>query len=301
MSLQDRGGETAPAAGSLLSRRSFLGQGGAGVAAGAVAVAGLGKGVPSRHATAAPGNAVTPESVAAAVAELPGVVQDAMDRTGVPGVAVAVVYQDEIVHLAGYGVREVGKADAIDADTVFQLASVSKPLAATTVAAIVGDGVVTWDDRLGDLDFSFALYDPWVSREVTLRDLFYHRSGLVDHAGDDLEDLGYDRAEILYRLRFLQPEGPFRAHYAYTNYGLTAAAVAAAGAAGLEWEDLAATRLYERLGMTSTSSRYADYIAATNRAVPHVPENGAYVAKYQRQPDAQSPAGGVSSTVRDMA
>jgi CubicO group peptidase (beta-lactamase class C family) len=131
--------------------------------------------------------------------------------------------------------------------------------------------------------------------------MFSHRSGMVDHAGDDLEDLGFDRAEVLYRLRFLRPEGPFRAYYAYTNFGMTAAAVAAASTAGLEWEDLAATRLYEPLGMTSTSSRFADYIAATNRAVPHVPEDGAYVAKYQRQPDAQSPAGGVSSTVRDMA
>jgi CubicO group peptidase (beta-lactamase class C family) len=271
------------------------------LAAGAAAVSGLGGITAPRRAGAAPANAVTPESVAAAVAALPGVVQDAMDRTGVPGVAVAVVYQDVVVHLAGYGVREVGASDAVDADTVFQLASVSKPLAATTVAAIVGDGIVGWDDRVGDLEPTFAMYDPWVSREVTLRDLFSHRSGLVDHAGDDLEDLGYDRAEILYRLRFLRPEGPFRAYYAYTNFGLTAAAVAAADAAGLAWEDLAATRLYERLGLSNTSSRFADYIAATNRAVPHVPADGAYVARYQRQPDAQSPAGGVSSTVRDMA
>lgn len=244
---------------------------------------------------------MTPARVAAAAAQLDAIVADLLARTDVPGLAIAVVHQDEIVHLAGYGEREVGKGQPVDADTVFQLASVSKQLAATVVAAVVGDGIVTWDDHVSDLEPSFHMYDAWVTREVSLRDLFSHRSGMVDHGGDDLEDLGYDRAEILHRLRYLRPEGPFRAHYAYTNFGLTAAAVAAAAAAGAEWEDLATTRLYEPLGMTSTSSRFADFIAAPNRAPGHIPIDGAYVAKYERQPDAQSPAGGVSSTVRDLA
>ena len=285
----------------IFSRRRALQGSAAGLAAGAVAVSGLSGVASPRRAVAAPAIAVTPENVAKAVVDLPGVVQDAMDRTGVPGVAVAVVFQDEVVHLAGYGLREVGTSDAVDVDTVFQLASVSKALAATTVAAVVGDGVVSWDSRINDLDPSFVMYDSWVTREVTLRDMFSHRSGMVDHGGDDLEDLGYDRAAVLHRLRYLRPEGSFRAHYAYTNFGLTAAAVAAATAAGMAWEDLAATRLYEPLGMTSTSSRFDDFVAAPNRARGHVPEDGAYVAKYQRQPDAQSPAGGVSSTARDMA
>jgi CubicO group peptidase (beta-lactamase class C family) len=144
------------------------------------------------------------------------------------------------------------------------------------------------------------MYDPWVTREVTLRDLFSHRSGLPGHAGDRLEDMGFDREAVLYRLRYQKPKGEFRATYAYTNFGLTEAAVAAARAAGKSWEDLSADRLYRPLGMKSTSSRYADYVKAPNRAVLHVKAGDKFVARHQRDPDAQSPAGGVSSSARDM-
>src|SRR5207249_10706952 len=122
--------------------------------------------------------------------------------------------------------REAGRPEPIDADTVFQLASVSKPVASTVMAALVGDRVVDWDDRIVDHDPEFQMYDAWVTNAVTLRDMFAHRSGLPDHAGDLLEDLGYGREEILYRLRYQKPASSFRAQYHYTNFGLTAAAVA---------------------------------------------------------------------------
>ena len=291
-----------------ISRRQAVGYGGAGLAGTVLGAAGLNRAATAQDdATPVAADAgeatpdVTTDGVASAAEKLDAIVADFLQRTGVPGLAVAIVHQDQVVRLAGYGVRKVGTGEQVDADTVFQLASVSKCLASTTVAAVVGDGTVTWDTRISDIDPSFALNDAWVTREVTLTDLFSHRSGLVDHAGDLLEDLGYGRTEVLHRLRYLRPGGPFRAHYAYTNFGLTSGAVAAATATGMEWEDLAATRLYKPLGMTSTSSRFDDFMAAANRASPHVLVDGAWVAKYQRQPDAQSPAGGVSSTVRDLA
>ena len=233
--------------------------------------------------------------------DLDRVAQQSMERTGVPGMAIAVVYRDRVVYLKGFGVPQVGSLDLVDADTVFPLASVSKPVASTVVAALVGDGLVTWDDPIIRHDPGFAMYDPWVTREVTLRDMFAHRSGLPDHAGDTLEDMGFDRAEILYRLRYQKPDSSFRSHYAYTNFGLTAAAVAAAMASGKSWEDLSAERLYRRLGMVRTSSRFADFVASSDRAHSHVKLDGTWVAKYTRQPDAQSPAGGVTSSARDMA
>ena len=251
--------------------------------------------------TAPGGTGGTAGNVAVAVAGLDDLVAGVMRRTGVPGVAVAVVSRGEVVALRGYGVRELGRPEAVDADTVFQIASLSKPIASTVVAALVGDGVVTWDDRLIDHLPEFALSDPWISSEVTLRDLFSHRSGLRDHGGDLLEDIGYDRATVLQRLRYLAPEYSFRAGYAYTNFGLTAAGEGAARAAGRSWEDLSAERLYRPLGMASTSSRHADYLAAPNRARLHAQIDGAFVARYDRDPDPQSPAGGVSSTGRDMA
>jgi CubicO group peptidase (beta-lactamase class C family) len=244
---------------------------------------------------------VTPRKVEAALPELERLARRMLKTTGVPGLSVAVVHRDRVVYLKGFGVREAGKDEPVDADTVFQLASVSKPITSTVLAILVGLGLIDWDDRVADLDPDFRLYDPWVTRQVTLRDLLCHRSGLPDHGGDLLEDLGYGRREVLRRLRFLRPASSFRARYAYTNFGYTAAAVAAARAAGRPWEDLAAERLYRPLGMRSTSSRFADYAAARNRALLHVRAGGRWVAKYVRDPDAQSPAGGVSSTARDLA
>jgi CubicO group peptidase (beta-lactamase class C family) len=175
--------------------------------------------------------------------------KDTLHKTGVPGMAIAVVYHDEVLYLKGFGVRKAGENQPVDADTVFQLASVSKPIASTIVAGVVGDGVVSWDDPISKHDPDFQMDNSYVTREVTLRDMFSHRSGLPDHAGDLLEDLGFDRATILSRLRYLPTADHFRATYAYTNFGLTEAAVAAAKAAGKSWEDLAVQKLYQPLGM----------------------------------------------------
>ncbi|CAL9669951.1 D-aminopeptidase [Streptomyces sp. enrichment culture] len=234
-----------------------------------------------------------------AVDRLDGVVKAAMKRTGAPGVAVAVVHDGKVLHLKGYGVRKAGERAAVDADTVFQLASVSKPIASTVVSGAVG--VEGWSKPVAPNVPDFRLKDPWVTSHVTVADLFAHRSGLPDHAGDLLEDLGYDRAYILSHLRY-EPLEPFRASYAYTNFGLTAAAQAVADEKGVPWEKLAADTLYKPAGMSSTSSRFEDYAQAANRAWGHVrTADGTWKTEFVRDPDAQSPAGGVSSTARDMA
>ncbi|MER7850744.1 serine hydrolase [Kitasatospora sp. NPDC096077] len=263
---------------------------------------------PTPDASAAPATAppaqpapqLTAQQVNSAVARIDGYVQDAMARTGVPGVALAIVYQDKVIHAKGFGVRELGKPEQVDPDTVFQLASVSKPISSTVVAGAVGGKVAKWDDPVTAHDPGFALADPYVSAHVTIADLFSHRSGLPDHAGDLLEDLGYQRDYILQHLRD-QPLTPFRASYAYTNYGLTEAAVAVAEAKGVAWEDLAADVLYKPLGMGSTSSRRADYDKAANKAAPHVKTDGGWQVSTTENADSQSPAGGVSSTVQDLA
>jgi CubicO group peptidase (beta-lactamase class C family) len=131
--------------------------------------------------------------------------------------------------------------------------------------------------------------------------MYAHRSGLPEHAGDLLEDLGFTRAEILHCLRYQHPESSFRSHFAYTNFGMTEGGVAAAKAYGLAWEDASEQKLYRPLGMASTSSRYADFVARRNKAFGHVLVDGKWVQKFKRDPDAQSPAGGVSSSVNDVA
>jgi CubicO group peptidase (beta-lactamase class C family) len=250
---------------------------------------------------ARPTKGVADDKVEAALPELERLARQTLQKTGVPGMAIAVVSQDKVVYLKGFGVRQAGGAGTVDDDTIFLLASVSKPITATLLALLVGEGLIAWDDRLLDLDPGFRLADPAVTRAATVRDMLCHRSGLPAHAGDLLEDLGYPRAEVLRRLRYVKPASSFRAQYAYTNFGFTAAAVAAARPTGKSWEDLAAAKLYRPLGMKSSSSRFADYAAANNRAHLHVRVEGKWVAKYVRDPEAQSPAGGVSSTARDLA
>ncbi|MFE3559398.1 serine hydrolase [Streptomyces sp. NPDC059193] len=246
----------------------------------------------------APKPALTDEAVARAVDRLDRTVQDMMRRTGVPGVSVAVVHDDEVVHLKGFGVRRTGGSAAVDPDTVFQIASLSKPVSSTVVAGTL-TGPDEWDRHVPLPGFS--LKDPWVTGHVTTADLFSHRSGLPDHAGDLLEDLGYDQSYILDHLR-LVPLTPFRASYAYTNFGLTAAAEAIARAKGTSWQKLSADTLFKPAGMTRTSTEFSAYANSPDRAVTHVKNpDGTWSPRFVRDPDAQAPAGGVSSTARDMS
>src|SRR6266536_2349059 len=244
---------------------------------------------------------VTSEEVTHAVQEVEKLAQKQIDQNAVPGLAIAVVFQNKTVYAKGFGVRDVNTKAPVDADTVFQLASVSKSIGSTVVAELVGEGKITWDSKLSVLDPTFAMFDPWVTHEITIRDMYAHRSGLPEHAGDLLEDLGFTRAEILFRLRYQHPDSSFRSHYAYTNFGMTEGGIAAAKAYGLEWEEAAARKLYKPLGMSSTSSRYADFIARRNKALGHVLVDGQWVQRFKRDPDAQSPTGGVSSSVNDLA
>ncbi|WP_263101379.1 serine hydrolase [Kitasatospora sp. DSM 101779] len=255
---------------------------------------------PASAPPAQPPPQLTEQQVSAAVAQIDGYVQNAMAKTGVPGVALAVVYKDEVVHVKGFGVRRLGSPETVDPDTVFQLASLSKPISSTVVSGVVGQKAVKWDDPVAAHDPGFALADPWVSSHVTVADLFSHRSGLPDHAGDLLEDLGYQRDYILQHLRDHRL-APFRASYAYTNYGLTEAAVAVAKAKGVAWEDLAADVVYKPLGMSSTSSLRSAYDNAANKATPHVRTDAGWQVSTTQNPDPQAPAGGVSSTVQDLA
>ena len=247
----------------------------------------------------APAMALPDNAVANAVSKLDGIAEELMASSGIPGMSVAVVHGGKTLYAKGFGVRDVKNGEKVDADTVFQLASLSKPLAATVVAHEVGAGTVRWDTPITDKLPWFALSDPATTRMLTVADLFAHRSGLPDHAGDLLEDLGYDRRAVLERLRLL-PLGQFRTSYAYTNFGVTAAAEAVAAAAAAQWEDLGERVLYRPLGMDSASSRFADYQSRPNRAVGHVVVDGGYQPGYTRDPDVQSPAGGVSASVTDL-
>ncbi|MCP3757626.1 serine hydrolase [Streptomyces sp. TBY4] len=278
--------------------RAFTAAGAAALLATATATATAGTATAAPSPPPAPTAQLTDAQVDTAVGRLDATVAEMMRRTGVPGVSVAVVHDDEVVYLKGFGVRRVGDPAAVGPDTVFQVASLSKPLSSTIAAGALKDPADF--DRHTELP-GFALKDPWVTSHVTTADLLSHRSGLPDHAGDLLEDLGYDRAYILDHLR-QAPLSPFRASYAYTNFGFTAGAEALARSRGVSWQKLSADTLFRPAGMTRTSTEFRAFVDAPDHAATHVKTaNGTWSPRYVRDPDAQAPAGGVSSTARDMS
>jgi len=244
---------------------------------------------------------LAPHGLANALTDLPGTVATIMDRSKVPGVAVAVVHGGQTIFAQGFGVRKLGESETVDPQTVFQIASISKSITATVAALMVTKGAVSWDDPIVKHMPGFKLQDAYVASHATIGDFFAHRSGLPGEAGDELEDLGYERREIISRLAQL-PLDRFRASYHYANFGTTIAAEAITSTtAGETWEGLAERVFFTPLGMKLTSYRHADYLARSNRAVLHAFEGGRFQPLYDRNPDAQAPAGGVSSNVIDLA
>lgn len=227
------------------------------------------------------------------------VTQALYQDSGVPGMSVGVLHQGKVVYLKNFGYRQAGGTLPVDANTVFQVASCSKPITSTAIAALVGKEKLSWDDRIERYLPAFKLMDPWISSHLSFRDMLSHHSGLPFEAGDILENLGFDRETILHRLRLLPVAYEFRVGYAYSNFGFTAGGEAAAKAVHLSYETMMDQELFKPLGMTSTSARFEDYEKASNKATSHFLSKGKAIPTI-RMPQAQSPAGGVSSSMNDM-
>lgn len=229
--------------------------------------------------------------------------RDAFNRSGVPGAAVAIVYKDKVVYLKCFGVKKAGSPEVIDADTLFPLGSNSKSISTVALASLVDDGLIGWDDKVIDHYPDFRLYDPYVTDHMTIRDCLCHRSGLPEYIGDNLvADFGYNKSEVLYRLRFQKPITEFRAAFAYENVFYTVAAEAASRAAGVRWEDLVADRIFKPLGMNSTIIGGAAYGKAEDKVQVHADAefNGTMKASEFSNYDVYNPAGGVCSSIADM-
>ena len=221
-------------------------------------------------------------------------------KSRVPGMAVAVIKDDTVIYLRCFGVKNLTTREPVGPDTRFQLASISKTFSSASIASMVGRKELSWDDRVAPLYPGFRLSDPWVSDHVTIRDLLMHRTGLPAYGGDELQEIGYNRSEIISKLRLVPLTGDYRSSYAYSNIGITSAAEAAAGKAGMLWEDLVDNRVIVPAGLANTSARFADFESAADRADTYSMMNGTPVAGPLLNDDVNSPAGGVSSTINDM-
>ncbi len=241
------------------------------------------------------------QNIRAIIPQFDSYAEQTFNRSSVPGMAVAIVKNDTVVYLRCFGVKNITTREPVTPDTRFQLASISKTFTATTIASMVGNGELSWDDRIVALNPDFQLSDPWVTEHVTIRDLLTHRSGLPAYGGDELQDsFGYNRSEIFHRLRYLGLTGEFRSSYAYSNIGITLAAEAAGKKAKKTWEDLVTGRVFVPAGMYNTSARFADFATSADHADTYPTVNGTSVPGPLQDDDVCSPAGGVSSTINDM-
>ncbi|HET9984388.1 MAG TPA: serine hydrolase [Longimicrobiales bacterium] len=227
-------------------------------------------------------------------------VEKARQEWQVPGLAVAIVKNDSVVFAKGFGVREVGKPEPVDAHTLFAIGSSSKAFTAAAVGMMVDEGKLKWDDPVTKYLPGFQLYDPYVTREMTVRDLLTHRSGLA--RGDLLWISGmYDRDEIIRRARYIKPSWGFRARFGYQNIMYLSAGQVVAHVAGKSWDDVVAERIFRPLGMTSSSTSIRALAGQADVATPHGLQDGKPVTLPYRNVDFIGPAGSINSNVLDMA
>lgn len=177
----------------------------------------------------------------------------ALQTFNTPGMSVGIIHKGKVVSLSGYGMRNVEQQLPVTGETQFRLASTSKAFTAASVAILVDEGKLNWDDKVVDYLPDFRMMDPWVTAEFTIRDLLTHRSGLVSGAGDSMiwpEPSGFSRYEVIQNLKFLTPKYSFRSKYAYSNVFYITAAELVSKIAMMPWETFIETRIFKPLGMS---------------------------------------------------
>jgi CubicO group peptidase (beta-lactamase class C family) len=223
----------------------------------------------------------------------------------VPGVALAIVKDGRVVLAKGYGVRKLGEPAPVDADTLFGIASNSKAFTAAALAMLVDEGKVDWDDPVIKYLPAFRINDPFVSSQLTVRDLLCHRTGLGLGAGDLLfwPDTDLSRDQVVAAARGLRPTSSLRSKYAYNNLAFVVAGQLVPAVTGKSWDEFIRERIFTPLGMTSSSITSAGFKPGVNFAVPH---SRGWRLEGELKPIAWTPddtwaaAAGIKSSANDL-
>ncbi|MEO7655412.1 MAG: serine hydrolase [Sphingomicrobium sp.] len=228
-----------------------------------------------------------------------------------PGVSIAIVENGKPTLAKGWGVREIGKPAPVGPDTIFGTGSTGKAFTVAALAILVDQGKLKWDDRVIDHMPDFRMWDPWVTREMTVRDLLVHRSGLGLGAGDLLFVPNSDltRKETVRRLRFIKPATSFRSGYAYDNILYMVAGQLVEEISGESWEQFVRGREFAPLGMTRSTVSDAEFRANPDRGHPHGRFDGPIVGLGTQEPYSAeaalagnaAPAGGLAISANDMS
>ncbi|WP_137171666.1 serine hydrolase [Massilia sp. HP4] len=250
-------------------------------------------------------------ALAAPPADFEARVETLRQRIGVPGLAIAIVEDGKTTLARGFGLRQLGAAATVDGDTLFPTGSTGKAITVAALATLVDDGKIKWDDKVIDHLPGFQMHDPWVTREITIRDLLTHRSGLGYGAGDLLfvPRSKLSRAETVHRVRYLKPATSFRSTYAYSNLMYVVAGQLIEQVSGKTWEDYTREHVLRPAGMTVSTTHNEDNFATANRAFPHARMNGGLrgagdQVRLDERDDLgrnAAPAGGIASSANDLA
>ena len=229
---------------------------------------------------------------------------------GAPGISIAIVEDGKPTLAQGWGVRELGKPERVGPDTIFGTGSTGKAFTVAALATLVDQGKLKWDDKIIDHMPDFRMWDPWVTREMTVRDLLVHRSGLGLGAGDLLfvPNSDLSRKETVRRLRLIKPTSSFRSAYAYDNILYMVAGELVEAVSGEPWEQYMHTHVFAPLGMNHSTDSNAEFQATADRAHPHGRFDGAIVGLGRQQPYGAeatlagnaAPAGGLAISANDM-
>ena len=234
-------------------------------------------------------------------------IQQIMQHFQVPGAAIGIVQQGKIVLAQGYGVKTLGQAEQVDANTIFKIASNTKAFTTAALAILVDEGKLNWEGKVQSYLPDFKMHDPWVSEHFNVIDLLTHRSGLGLGAGDLMlwpEPSSFSRQEVLHNLRYLKPTGEFRADYAYDNLLYIVAGELIPAVTGQSWESFIEQRIMQPLGMQHCFAGNVSQQLSHHVATPH----GIVAGKLQtiiRKTDKQKPsvsaaAGGIQCSLNDM-
>lgn len=227
-------------------------------------------------------------------------VEQARKEWRVPGVAIAVVKDDKVIYAKGFGERTVGRNEPVDQNTVFAIGSSSKAITAASLGLLVDEGKLDWDGPVRSYMKTFELYDPYVTRNVTVRDLLTHRTG-VGGAGALWSGSGFNRNEIIYRLRFQDESIGFRNRFQYNNEMFITAGEIVPAVTNMSWDDWLVKRIFGPLGMTRTNTSIHKFPSMGNVSTPHILVDGKLVPIEYREGTNGGGAGNINSSVHDMA
>ena len=227
-------------------------------------------------------------------------VEKGLEDWNVPGVAIAIVKDGEVIMAKGYGYKDVENKKAVTPKTQFAIGSSSKAFTAATIAMLVDDGLLEFDEPIKTYIPNFRMYDEYVTNNINARDLLCHRSGLPRH---DLAWYGSDkpREELMAALPYLEPTAKFREAWQYQNLMFMTAGYLVEQVTGQTWEQFTQQRIFDPLEMTNSNFSVIDMQKTTDFALPYREEDGNILKMEFRNIDAIGPAGSINASIEDMA